>query len=51
MDYVSLSELFTQVEKAFLMPQSSMLKDYVDAWLAQQKRSGKLQTVFTRHLD
>lgn len=51
MDYVSPSELFTQVDKAFLMPQDSALKDYIYAWLAQQNNSGKLQAVFVHHLD
>ena len=44
-------ELFTHAEKGYLMPQDIALKEYIDAWLAQQKNSGKLQGVFTRHLN
>ncbi len=44
-------ELFTHAEKGYLMPQDIALKEYVDAWLAQQKNSGKLQGVFARHLN
>lgn len=44
-------KFLTEVDKAFLMPQDSELKEYVDVWLAQQKRSGKLQKVFARHLN
>lgn len=44
-------ELFTHVEKAYLMPQDIALKQYVDAWLGEQKQSGELSKAFSRYLD
>lgn len=44
-------EFFTQVDKAYLIPQDIALKEYLDAWLQEVKQSGELQAVFARHLD
>ncbi|MBQ0721500.1 MAG: gamma subclass chorismate mutase AroQ [Gammaproteobacteria bacterium] len=44
-------ELLSHSEKAFLMPQDSALKAYVDAWLGELVRSAQLQARFKRYLD
>jgi len=44
-------ELFTQVEKAYLMSQNIALKEYVDDWLREVKQSGELKAIFSQHLD
>ena len=42
--------LLTRSEKGFLLPQDIILKEYVDAWLRQLVKSGKLQAYFDRYL-
>ena len=42
--------LLTYTEKGYLLPQDIALKEYLDGWLAQVKRDGKLERAFTRYL-
>ncbi|MBL4781156.1 MAG: gamma subclass chorismate mutase AroQ [Porticoccaceae bacterium] len=44
-------ELFSHVEKAYLMAQDIALKEYVDAWLRELERSGALKAAFSSYLE
>lgn len=43
--------LLTHTEKGYLIPQDIALKEYLDAWLQQTKRNGKLKSAFARYLE
>jgi len=43
--------LLTYSEKGYLLPQDSALKEYVDGWLQQVKRNGKLDAALLHHLE
>ncbi|MBV1932961.1 MAG: gamma subclass chorismate mutase AroQ [Porticoccaceae bacterium] len=42
-------ELLTHAVKAFLLPQDSYLKEYVDVWLSKVKQSGQLERTLARY--
>ncbi|MBV1915787.1 MAG: gamma subclass chorismate mutase AroQ [Pseudomonadales bacterium] len=44
-------KLFTYSEKGYLLPQDISLKQYLDGWLQQVKRNGKLEAAFARYLE
>ena len=44
-------KLLTYSEKGYLLPQDIALKEYLDGWLQQVKRNGKLEGAFAHYLD
>ena len=43
--------VLTFSEKAYLMPQDIVWKEYVNTWLAQRKGDGTLTAIKAKHLN